>query len=73
MALARALAIEPQVLLLDEPFAALDTNLRLDMQIEICRLQQKLGITAILVTHDQAAASKREPATNHGCFSSSAA
>ncbi len=53
VALARALAIEPQVLLLDEPFAALDRSLRLDMQIEIKRLQRRLGLTAILVTHDQ--------------------
>lgn len=53
VALARAIAIEPQILLLDEPFSALDKNLRLDMQIEIKRLQRKLGLTAILVTHDQ--------------------
>jgi putative spermidine/putrescine transport system ATP-binding protein len=52
-ALARALATEPRVLLLDEPFAALDKNLRLDMQIEIRRLQRQIGITTILVTHDQ--------------------
>jgi putative spermidine/putrescine transport system ATP-binding protein len=53
VALARALAIEPTILLLDEPFGALDKNLRLDMQIEIRRLQRQLGITCILVTHDQ--------------------
>jgi putative spermidine/putrescine transport system ATP-binding protein len=53
VALARALAIGPRILLLDEPFAALDRSLRLDMQIEIKRLQQSLGLTAILVTHDQ--------------------
>ena len=53
VALARALAVDPGVLLLDEPFAALDKNLRLDMQIEIKRLQRQLGLTAILVTHDQ--------------------
>ena len=53
VALARALAIEPGILLLDEPFAALDKNLRLDMQIELKRLQRDLGLTAILVTHDQ--------------------
>jgi putative spermidine/putrescine transport system ATP-binding protein len=53
VALARALAIEPSILLLDEPFAALDRNLRLDMQIEIKRLQRTLGLTTILVTHDQ--------------------
>jgi putative spermidine/putrescine transport system ATP-binding protein len=53
VALARALAVEPQILLLDEPFAALDRNLRLDMQIEVKRLQRTLGLTTILVTHDQ--------------------
>ena len=53
VALARALAIEPRILLLDEPFAALDRALRLDMQIEIKRLQRRLGLTTILVTHDQ--------------------
>ena len=53
VALARALAPEPRILLLDEPFAALDRSLRLDMQIEIKRLQRSLGLTAILVTHDQ--------------------
>ncbi len=53
VALARALATDPRILLLDEPFAALDKNLRLDMQIEIRRLQQQIGITTILVTHDQ--------------------
>ncbi|UOM34879.1 ABC transporter ATP-binding protein [Acuticoccus sp. I52.16.1] len=53
VALARALAIEPGILLLDEPFAALDKNLRLDMQIEVKRLQREFGLTAILVTHDQ--------------------
>ena len=53
VAVARALAVEPSVLLLDEPFSALDKNLRLDMQIEIKRLQRQFGLTAILVTHDQ--------------------
>ncbi|MDB5780375.1 ABC transporter ATP-binding protein [Caballeronia mineralivorans] len=53
VALARTLAVKPRVLLLDEPFAALDKNLRLDMQIEIKRIQRELGITTILVTHDQ--------------------
>ena len=53
VALARALAIAPSILLLDEPFAALDKNLRFDMQLEIKRLQRRFGLTAILVTHDQ--------------------
>jgi putative spermidine/putrescine transport system ATP-binding protein len=53
VALARCLAIHPRILLLDEPFSALDKNLRLDMQIEIKRLQRQSGITTVLVTHDQ--------------------
>jgi putative spermidine/putrescine transport system ATP-binding protein len=53
IALARCLATDPKVLLLDEPFGALDKNLRLDMQIEVKRLQREYGITTILVTHDQ--------------------
>jgi putative spermidine/putrescine transport system ATP-binding protein len=53
IALARCLAVDPKVLLLDEPFGALDKNLRLDMQIEVKRLQRDYGITTILVTHDQ--------------------
>src|SRR6202048_3106385 len=52
VALARALAIKPSILLLDEPFAALDKNLRLDMQIEVKRLQRVSGITTLIVTHD---------------------
>ncbi len=53
VALARALALEPQVLLLDEPLAALDQELRQAMQLELKRLQRAVGITFILVTHDQ--------------------
>jgi putative spermidine/putrescine transport system ATP-binding protein len=53
VALARTLAVKPRILLLDEPFAALDKSLRLDMQIEIRRLQRELHITTIMVTHDQ--------------------
>ena len=53
IALARALAVEPRILLLDEPFSALDKNLRLDMQIEVKRLLTEQGITTMFVTHDQ--------------------
>ncbi|OZA92271.1 MAG: polyamine ABC transporter ATP-binding protein [Azorhizobium sp. 39-67-5] len=53
VALARALVIEPSVLLLDEPLGALDKELRENMQIELRRLQQRLSITTIMVTHDQ--------------------
>ncbi|WP_348935893.1 ABC transporter ATP-binding protein [Aquabacter sp. CN5-332] len=53
VALARALAVDPSLLLLDEPFGALDKNLRLDMQIELKRIQRDAGLTAIMVTHDQ--------------------
>ncbi len=55
-ALARALVKEPQVLLLDEPLSNLDTQIRLSARAEIRRLQQNLGVTSILVTHDQAEA-----------------
>lgn len=53
VALARALVMRPKVLLLDEPLSALDKNLRQAMQLELRRLQQKLGITFVMVTHDQ--------------------
>ncbi len=53
VALARCLATEPKILMLDEPFGALDKNLRLDMQIEVKRLHRGYGVTTILVTHDQ--------------------
>jgi inositol-phosphate transport system ATP-binding protein len=53
VALARALVKEPQLLLLDEPLSNLDASLRLTMRSEIRTLQRKLGVTTILVTHDQ--------------------
>jgi putative spermidine/putrescine transport system ATP-binding protein len=53
VALARALIINPAVLLLDEPFSALDKNLRGSMQTELRDIQRKLGLTTIFVTHDQ--------------------
>jgi iron(III) transport system ATP-binding protein len=53
VALARTLAIEPQVLLLDEPLSNLDAKLRVQMRRELLRLHKRLGITTIFVTHDQ--------------------
>jgi putative spermidine/putrescine transport system ATP-binding protein len=53
VALARALVIQPRLLLLDEPMSNLDAKLREDMQFELRRLQRSLGITTVMVTHDQ--------------------
>ncbi len=69
VALARAIVTEPSVLLLDEPLAALDLQLRKAMQIELKSLQQRLGITFIYVTHDQTEAltmSDRIVVMSHG-------
>jgi spermidine/putrescine transport system ATP-binding protein len=57
VAIARALVNEPDVLLLDEPLGALDLKQRKSMQIELKKMQKRLGITFIYVTHDQEEAS----------------
>src|SRR5215218_9814371 len=69
VALARAIVNEPRVLLLDEPLGALDLKLRQEMQLELKRIQQEVGITFIYVTHDQEEAltmSDRLAVFNHG-------
>ncbi|PKF49995.1 putative 2-aminoethylphosphonate ABC transporter ATP-binding protein [Enterovibrio nigricans] len=69
VALARALALSPGLLLLDEPLSALDAKVRVHLREEICRLQRKLGITTIMVTHDQDEAlsmADRIVVMNHG-------
>lgn len=53
IALARAIVIEPHVLLLDEPLSALDANLREEMRVELKNIQREIGITTVFVTHDQ--------------------
>jgi putative spermidine/putrescine transport system ATP-binding protein len=53
VAIARGLAIDPRIFLLDEPLSALDANLREHMQVELRQLQERLGVTTIVVTHDQ--------------------
>src|SRR5690606_9508089 len=53
VALARAIIFNPRLLLLDEPFSALDRKLRETMQLELRRLQKRLGVTTVFVTHDQ--------------------
>jgi putative spermidine/putrescine transport system ATP-binding protein/spermidine/putrescine transport system ATP-binding protein len=56
IALARAIVIEPDVLLLDEPLSALDANLREDMRVELKAIQDRIGVTTVFVTHDQSEA-----------------
>jgi ABC-type Fe3+/spermidine/putrescine transport system ATPase subunit len=56
VAIARALAVEPKILLLDEPLSALDPVIREQLRAELKRLQQRLGVTTVMVTHDQAEA-----------------
>jgi putative spermidine/putrescine transport system ATP-binding protein len=56
VALARALVINPKVVLLDEPFSAIDKNLRAEMQVELKLIQKRIGITTLFVTHDQSEA-----------------
>jgi len=56
VAIARALALEPQLFLMDEPFSALDAGLREHLQVELKKIQQRLGVTTVFVTHDQSEA-----------------
>ncbi len=56
IAMARAIVIEPDVLLLDEPLSALDANLRDEMRVELKAIQDRIGVTSIFVTHDQSEA-----------------
>jgi sulfate/thiosulfate transport system ATP-binding protein len=69
MALARALAIEPEVLLLDEPFGALDAQVRQELRVWLRELHKKISVTTVLVTHDQEEAMEvadRLAIINHG-------
>lgn len=69
VALARALALSPGLLLLDEPLSALDAKVRTHLRDEICQMQRRLGITTIMVTHDQEEAlsmADRIVVMNHG-------
>jgi sulfate transport system ATP-binding protein len=69
VALARALAVEPKVLLLDEPFGALDTNVRRELRKWLRRLHDEIHLTSVFVTHDQEEAielADRVAIINHG-------
>jgi iron(III) transport system ATP-binding protein len=71
VALARAMALSPGLLLLDEPLSALDAQVRASLRQEIRQLQQRVGITTIMVTHDQIEAltmADRIAVMNHGCI-----
>jgi sulfate transport system ATP-binding protein len=71
VALARALAVRPRVLLLDEPFGALDSRVRKDLRRWLRRLHEELGITSVFVTHDQEEAlelADRVVVMDHGCI-----
>ena len=71
VALARAIVLEPKILCLDEPLSNLDAKLRIDMRLELKRLQKELGITTLYVTHDQEEAltlSDRIAVFNNGCI-----
>ena len=71
IAIARALVLEPRILLMDEPLSNLDAKLRVTMREEVKRLQKELGITTIYVTHDQEEAlaiSDRIAVFNLGCL-----